>query len=77
MNVIYNSENYYVVEYAAQHGYELVDKHAARGTFLYGDAADKFLSSMKDAIAEDASAEHVDDFLDSFDALYNLPVVFH
>ena len=77
MNVIYNSENYYVVEYPAQYGYELVDKHAARGTFLSGDAADKFLSSMKTAIAEDASSEHVDDFLDGFDALYNLPVVFH
>ncbi len=77
MNVIYNSENYYVVEYPAQHGYELVDKHAARSTFLHGDSADKFLQSMKDAIAEDASAEHVDDFLDGFDGLFNLPVVFH
>ena len=77
MNVIYNSENYYVVEYPTQHGYELVDKHAARGTFLRGDAGDRFLESMKNAIAEDASAEHVDDFLDQFDALFNLPVVFH
>ena len=77
MNVIYNSDNYYVVEYPAQHGYELVDKHAARGTFLQGDTAVKFLESMKIAIAEDASAEHVDDFLDQFDVLFNLPVVFH
>lgn len=77
MNVIYNSENYYVVEYPAQHGYELVDKHAARSTYLHGVSADRFLQSMKDAIAEDASAEHVDDFLDGFDALFNLPVVFH
>lgn len=76
MNVIYNSENYYVVEYPA-HGYELVDKHAARGTYLHGDAGDKFLESMKTAIAENASAEHIDDFLDQFDALYNLPAVFH
>jgi hypothetical protein len=77
MNVIYNSDNYYVVEYPAQHGYELVDKHAARGTFLHGDAADKFLESMKSAIAEDASAEHLDDFLDGFDVLLTQPVVFH
>jgi hypothetical protein len=77
MNVIYNSDNYYVVEYPAEHGYELVDKHAARGGFLQGDAADKFLESMKTAIAEDASAEHLDDFLDRFDQLLNLPVVFH
>ncbi len=77
MNVIYNSENYYVVEYPAQHGYELVDKHSARGTYLQGDSADKFLESMKNAIAEDASAENVDDFLDKFDVLFNNPVVFH
>jgi len=77
MNVIYNSENYYVVEYAAEHGYELVDKHAARGAFLHGETADRFLQSMKHAIAEDASAEHVDDFLDQFDMMLNQPVVFH
>jgi hypothetical protein len=77
MNVIYNSDNYYVVEYPTEHGYELVDKHAARGTYLQGDTADKFLQSMKTAISEDASAEHVDEFLDKFDALLTLPVVFH
>jgi hypothetical protein len=77
MNVIYNSDNYYVVEYPTQHGYELVDKHAARGTYLHGDAAEKFLQSMRHAIAEDASAEHVDDFLDKLDVLFTLPVVFH
>jgi hypothetical protein len=77
MNVIYNSENYYVVEYPAQHGYELVDKQTARGTYLQGDTAEKFLASMKHAISEDASAEHLDEFLDQFDVLMTLPVVFH
>jgi len=77
MNVIYNSDNYYVVEYPAERGYELVDKQAARGTFLHGDAADRFAQSMKDAVAEDASAEHVDEFLDGFNVLFTLPVVYH
>ena len=77
MNVIYNSDNYYVVEYPTEHGYELVDKHTARGTFLHGDCADKFLESMKVAISEDASAEHVDEFLDNFDMLLTQPAVLH
>ena len=77
MNVIYNSDNYYVVEYPREHGYEVVDKHAARGAFLHGGAADKFLESMKRTIAEDASSEHVDEFLDGLDALLNQPIVFH
>ncbi|MES2562295.1 MAG: DUF3567 family protein [Pseudomonadota bacterium] len=77
MNVIYNSDNYYVVEYPAQHGYELVDKHAARGAFMQGGTAEKFLESMKVAIAEDASAEHLDEFFDQFDVMMTLPVVLH
>lgn len=77
MNVIYNSDNYYVVEYPTERGFELVDKQAARGTFLQGDAADRFAQSMQDAVEEDASVEHVDEFLDGLHALFTLPVVYH
>lgn len=77
MNVIYNSDNYYVVEYPAGHGYELVDKRSGRGTFFHGDVADKFVLAIRRALAEEASAEHVDEFLGSFDVLLNNPVVYH
>jgi transcriptional regulator of nitric oxide reductase len=77
MNIIYNSEHYYVVEYPSQRAFELVDKDMARGTFFQGDVAEKFAQSMKDAIAENATVEHVDEFLDGFDVLLNLPVVYH
>jgi hypothetical protein len=77
MNVIYSSDNYYVVEYPSEHGYELVDRRIRRGMFLQGDAADRFARSMKDAIAEDDTVEHVDEFLDGFELLMNQPVVYH
>ena len=77
MNIVYNSDNYYVVEYPAQHGFELVDKHSARSTFFQGGVADKFVTSMRKAIAEDSTPEHIDEFLDNFDVLLNLPVVYH
>lgn len=77
MNIIYSSENYYVVEYPAQHGFELVDKRTARGTFFQGDVAEKFVESMKDVVAEDDSPENIDDFLGNFDVLLNMPVVYH
>lgn len=77
MNVVYNSDNYYVVEYPAERAYELVDKRSARGTFFQGDVAEKFAQSMKGAIAEEASAEHIDEFLGSLDILLNVPVVYH
>jgi len=77
MNVIYNSENYYVVEYLDERAYEVVDKNSARGTFFQGDVAANFMESMRTAVAEDASIEHVDEFLGGFDVLLNVPVVVH
>jgi hypothetical protein len=75
MQVIYNSDHYYVVEYSDQHAYELIDKRSARGTFFQGDGAAKFMQFMRIALGEDASIEHVDDFLDSFDMLLDHRVV--
>ena len=77
MNIIYASDNYYVVEYPTQHGYELVDKRVQRGTYFQGDVADRFKQSLQAAVAEDASIERVDDFLGSFDILLTQPLVVH
>ncbi|MFN7087857.1 MAG: DUF3567 family protein [Burkholderiales bacterium] len=77
MNIVYNSDNYWVVEYPAGNGLELIDKHSARSTFFQGDVAEKFVQSMRAAIAEDASVEHVDEFLGNFNVLLNVPVVYH
>lgn len=77
MNIIYNSDNYYVVEYPAQHGYELVDKRAQRGTFFQGDVATRFAESMQEAVASEATVEHVDEFLGDFGVLLDQPLVYH
>jgi hypothetical protein len=77
MNIIYASENYYVVEYPGQHGFELVDKRVQRGTFFQGDVADRFKESLHAAVAEDATVERVDEFLGGFDILLNQPLVVH
>jgi len=47
MQVIYNSDNYYVVEYSDQHAYELVDKRSERGMFFEGDGAARFMDFMR------------------------------
>jgi hypothetical protein len=75
IQVIYNSDNYYVVEYPEQHAYELVDKRSAHGTVFQGDGATRFMKFMRIAVGEDASVEHVDDFLDSFGMLLDRRVV--
>ena len=78
MNVIYNSDNYYVVEYAPQHGFELVDKQTQRGAFFQGDTASRFAQSLRDVVGEDSvSMERVDEFLGGFDDWINQPVLCH
>ena len=77
MNIIYSSDSYYVVEYPAQNGYELVDKRSARGTFFQGGVAERFQQSLHAAAAEDASVERLDEFLGSFGILLNQPLVVH
>jgi len=77
MNVIYNSENYYVVEYPDERACEVVDKNGARSTFFQGDVAAQFMESMQTAVTENASVEHIDEFLGSFDVLLIHPIVIH
>jgi hypothetical protein len=45
--------------------------------FFQGNVAARFMERMRSAVAVDASFEHVDEFLEGFDALLDLPVVVH
>jgi hypothetical protein len=77
MDILYNSNNFYVLECLYGHGYEVMDKNAGRGTFLLGDVADRFRTSMIGALKEDASVEHVDEFLAGFGAMSNYSTTLH
>lgn len=77
MNVLYNSENYYVAEYPGHCGVELVDKHNGRGGFLEGAVELKFRASMADLVSNRPSVESVDEFLGHYDALLTNRVLLH
>jgi hypothetical protein len=77
MDILYNSDNFYVLEYLYGRGYEVLDKNAGRGTFFLGDVAESFRTSMIGAIQEDASVEHVDEFLANFALLSNYSITLH
>ena len=77
MKIVYNSDNYCVVEYPPELGYEVVDKHIGRGTYFQGDVATKFRDSMMGILAEDASTERVDEFLDDFGVVSDFPITLH
>jgi len=77
MNVMYNSENYCVVEFPGRHGIEVVDKTMGRAGFLEGAVEVKFRASMADLAAGEPSAASVDEFLGHYDALLMNTVALH
>ena len=85
MNLIYNSEQYSVVEFGADRnlealrfgGYEIVDKGGKRETFIAGSLAQTFRRDVNELIASEPSMEEIDDFLGSYDSLMSQPVLLH
>ena len=77
MNVMYNSENYCVVEFPGRHGIELVDKTTGRAGFLEGEVEVRFRASMAHLAAGQPSEESVDEFLGHYDALLINSVALH
>ncbi|MBC7857443.1 MAG: DUF3567 domain-containing protein [Burkholderiaceae bacterium] len=85
MNLIYNSEQYSIVEFGADRdlealrfgGYEIVDKGCKRETFIAGALAQSFRRDVNELIASEPSMEEIDEFLGSYDSLMSQPVLLH
>ncbi|RJG02984.1 DUF3567 domain-containing protein [Noviherbaspirillum sedimenti] len=85
MNLIYNSDQYSVVEFVADGnresmrfgGYEIMDKSGKREIFIGGTLAEAFRKDVEDLIATEPSVEDIDTFLGKYDALMSQPVVLH
>ena len=86
MNMIYNSPNYCVVEFAGfaardgredTGGFEIMDKTAKREIFIGGSLADTFRKDVTSLIGSEPSTEEIDEYLSRFDALMQHPLVLH
>ena len=85
MNLIYNSEQYSVVEFGADRslealrfgGYEIVDKGGRREIFIAGALAQSFRRDVNQLIAGEPTVEEIDAFLGNYDSLMSQPVLLH
>ena len=85
MNLIYNSDQYSVVEFSVDSeqealrsgGYEITDKSGKREIFIRGAMAEIFRENVKNLIASEPSVEDIDDFLGSYDAVMSHRVTYH
>jgi hypothetical protein len=85
MNLIYNSEQYSVVEFGADDGrealrfggFEIVDKPGRKEIFIGGTLAQAFRKNVETLVASEPSVEEIDDFLANYDLLMSQPVTLH
>lgn len=85
MNLIYNSEQYSVVEFGVDHGqealrcggYEITDKPGKREIFIGGALAAAFRKHVEELVASEPSVDDIDTFLGTYDALMSQRVTLH
>lgn len=89
MQMLYNSENFAVVQFGdladaddtpqplTRGGFEIVDKHARREIYIEGVVADSFQRGVEALVATSPSEEDLDEYVSRYAALAQQPVVLH
>ncbi|MCL2524018.1 MAG: DUF3567 domain-containing protein [Betaproteobacteria bacterium] len=77
MNVIYNSEHFWILAYPAQQGFELFDKDGMRTLFVQGVLARHFFHAMEDIPEAERDYATIDAFLDDYCKDSARPIVIH
>ncbi len=89
MQMLYNSDNFVVVEFdvpghnTASHktlsrgGYEIVDKFARKEIFIEGAMAESFKEGVAALIKTSPSEEEMDDYIERYTSLMQHPLVMH
>jgi Protein of unknown function (DUF3567) len=77
MNVIYNSEHFWIPAYPALEGFELFDKAGLRILYVQGPQATHFRLQMEGIPEMSRSEENIDAFLDDYCSGMARPIVFH
>ena len=89
MQMLYNSDNFSVVEFdvpgaeggptdgLTRGGYEIVDKFARKEIFIEGAMAESFKEGVAALIETSPSEEEIDDYIGRYASLMQQPVVLH
>lgn len=77
MNIVYNSQQYAIVAYPVQQGFELVDKAASRSLFVQGSVARNLRKAIDDIPDNERDEESIDALLDEYCAGAARPIVVH
>ncbi len=85
MLMLYNSDNFAVVQFEADEGsatplrggYEIVDKFARKEIFLDGALAEQFKAGVDALVEQGPTEEELDAFIGRYGAMAQQPLVLH
>ncbi|MGY4831302.1 BTH_I0359 family protein [Sphaerotilaceae bacterium SBD11-9] len=88
MQMLYNSDNFVVVQFDVpgtdenhdtlrRGGYEIVDKFARKEIFIEGAMAESFKEGVAALIETSPSEEEMDDYIERYTSLMQHPLVLH
>ena len=90
MHMLYNSENFVVVQFDTTQGasavreeslmrggYEIVDKFARKEIYLEGAMAQHFREGVEELARKDPTPDQVDEFIQRYTGLPQQPLVLH
>lgn len=85
MQMLYNSENFVVVQFdmpaeagvPARGGFDIVDKFARKEIFIEGALAERFKLGVQALAEGDPSAEDYDSFIEGYTHLAQQPLTLH
>lgn len=77
MQVVFNHPLMYVIDYPGQDAVEMLDKRAGRVGVMRGAVAERFRHDFGIFLAEERNEEQVEEFIESYSAVMDLPVSRH
>lgn len=77
MQVVYNDQQLYVVDYPGHDALEVIDKRLGRGMVIRAAAAQRFREELGDVIDAGSDEDAVDVLFEHYGGLLNQPAVYH
>lgn len=77
MNVLFNNSLLYLIDYPGHDALEILDKRSGRMGLVRGAAADRMRSEFGAFLGEDHNREEFEDFIDTYQAIFEHPVQLH
>lgn len=77
MQIVFDSQSYYIADYPVLDGIEVIDKRSGLSTFLRDETAQRFRREFIELAQSNAGTDQLDDLIDHYGALMTQRTVYH